>query len=262
MEGHITIYGYISPLQDNDPGMWGEVNLKYVQNQIQNQSEADTLIVHINSMGGDVDEGFAIHDVLRSTGKKIITQVEGMCASIATVIALAGDERRMTENSEFMIHCPMMWAGGTADEVQEQADMLQEVENKVVDFYVKKTGAEKDSIIAMMKEETYLTSEQAKNLGFVTDVVTTMKAVASITPKNKNMTQMTVEDFDKKFDEKSEGWLKKIMKGIRGIKRSEEHTSELQSHSDLVCRLLLEKKKKTHNNTPTSTRLTQELSTN
>lgn len=210
------IYGYISPYQDSDPGQWGEVNLKSIQNQITSQPEADTLVVHINSGGGDVSEGFAIHDVLKATGKKIITQIEGMCASIATVIALAGEERYMTTNSEFMIHCPMMWGGGTADDLQNQADELLKIEDKVLNFYVQKTGSDKEAIQAMMKAETWLTSDQAKELGFITDVMVTMKAVATLNQKQDTMTQMTSEEFDKKWDEKSEGFFSKIMTLIKG----------------------------------------------
>ena len=216
MDGHIFIYGYISPYQDSDPGMYGEVNLKDVQNQIQNQAAADTLVVHINSMGGDVDEGFGIHDVLRATGKTIITQIEGMCASIATVISLAGDKRKITENSEFMIHCPMMWGGGTADDFKAQADLIQKTEDKVLDFYVQKTDGDREAISAMMKDETYLTSDQAKNLGFITEVITTMKAVARINIKKDTMAKMTQEDFDKKFKENETGIVAKIMAAIKG----------------------------------------------
>lgn len=216
MDGHIMVYGYISPYQDDDPGVWGEVNLKSIQNQITNQPEADTLIVHINSGGGDVNEGFAIHDVLRATGKKIITQIEGMCASIATVIALAGDERYMTTNSEFMIHCPMMWGGGTADDLQKQAAELQKVEDRVLDFYVQKTGGDREAIQAMMDAETWLTSEQAKELGFITEVMATMKAVATLNQQKDMSKTMTSEEFDKKWKENSDTLWDKIMNLVKG----------------------------------------------
>jgi ATP-dependent Clp endopeptidase proteolytic subunit ClpP len=212
MEGHIQIYGEILPYQDNDIAQWGGVNLKSVQDQIQNQKEAETLIVHIHSPGGNVDEGFAIHDVLRATGKKIITQIDGMCASTATIIALAGDERRMMENSQFMIHTPFTWAEGDAEDMQKVADLLLNVENRVLDFYAEKTGSDREAIQEMMKEETYLTSDQAKTLNFVTDVVAEVKAIASINKSNYN--QMKKEDVEKIVDEKSGG----IMQMLADIK--------------------------------------------
>ncbi|KKL50856.1 hypothetical protein LCGC14_2301340, partial [marine sediment metagenome] len=179
IEGHINIYGIISPWQDSYAEDYGEVNLRQVDKQIQNNLDAEKLTIHIRSEGGDVDEGFAIYDKLVTHGKEnnvvIETRIEGLCASIATVIAMAGSIRSMTENSDFMIHTPFTWAEGDADDLQKYADQLQIIEDKIIDFYVAKTGAARDSIETMMKEETWLTSDQAKELGFVTDIITTMK---------------------------------------------------------------------------------------
>jgi len=109
-EGHIFIQGIISPWQDKYAEDYGEVNIKQVTQQIQNNKDAEKLIIHIHSPGGDVDEGFGIHDILVAHGKannvEIETSIEGLCASIATVIAMAGSTRMITENSEFMIHNP------------------------------------------------------------------------------------------------------------------------------------------------------------
>jgi ATP-dependent protease ClpP protease subunit len=213
MEGHIFIYGEIIPWQDSDVEEWGCVNLKGVQSQIQNQANADTLIVHINSIGGDVNEGFAIHDVLKASGKKIITQVEGLCASIATIVALAGEERRMTSNSEFMIHCPVMFGGGTAEELQKQAEYLQEWEDKILAFYVEKTGSARNLIEPLYKEETYLFLDKAKELGFITDEVTDFKAVARITQPNNN--KMATQEEIKKQNNLLKS-IKKMVKDLQG----------------------------------------------
>jgi ATP-dependent Clp endopeptidase proteolytic subunit ClpP len=213
MEGHIFIYGEIIPWQDDDVAMYGCVNLKDVQRQIQDQPKADTLLVHINSIGGDVNEGFAIHDVLKASGKKIITQVEGLCASIATIVALAGEERRMTANSEFMIHCPVMWGGGTAEELQKQAEYLQEWEDKILDFYVQNTGSDRGKIKEMYKEETFLTSEEAKEYNFITDIITDLKAVARITQPNNN--KMATQEEIKKQNNLLKS-IKKMVKDLQG----------------------------------------------
>lgn len=218
MEGHITVYGEIIPWQEDDAGKYGGVNLKDISNQINAQSEADTLIVHIHSPGGDVSEGFAIHDLLLASGKKIITQIEGLCASMATVIALAGTERRMAENSEFMIHNPWMFTGGTADEIKKDADLLKGLEDKVLDFYVEKTGSARDDLQAMMKEETWLTFAQAKELGFVNEEINILKAVAKI---NKNHTEMaTTEQLAElqKNQKKQAKFIKMMKKKLFGPK--------------------------------------------
>jgi len=205
MEGHIYVYGVVSPWQEEDSGKYGEVNLKDISNQLTNNKEADTLIIHINSMGGDVYEGFAMHDVIRATGKKIITQAEGLVASIATVVFLAGDERRITENSQLMIHNPWGFAGGNADDVQKYADQLRKEEDRMAAFYSEKTGQTVDDLKAMMNEETYMTADEAISKGFATEKVAQLKAVALI--NNRNMTEKEIND---KIEEKSNSIFSKI----------------------------------------------------
>lgn len=210
-EGHIFIQGIISPWQDKAAEDYGEVNIKQVTQQIQDNADAKKLIVHIHSPGGDVDEGFGIHDILVAHGKdkgiEIETRIEGLCASIATVIAMAGSKRLITENSEFMIHNPWGDAWGDSDDVQKYADQLKAIEDKVIDFYVAKTGGDREAIDQMMKEETWMTAEQAKELGFVTDIITTIKAVAKFKLKN---TVMDTQELNKNIDSKFAELLKKL----------------------------------------------------
>ncbi|MDA8956156.1 Clp protease ClpP [Flavobacteriales bacterium] len=177
---HIYIYGEIISFQDSNIDDYGCVNLKSIKNQIDQQPENDGIVAHIHSIGGDVDEGFAIYDYLKSLGKSITTIIEGNCYSIATIIALAGDERLMTSNSEFMIHNP--WGGtyGDKEDILKYANLLDKVENKIADFYAKKTGADKDTLLALMKDETFMTPEKAVDLKFITSVLDTIKAVAKI----------------------------------------------------------------------------------
>lgn len=205
MEGHIFIYGEIIPWQDEDAPKYGAVNLKDINNQLTNNKEADTLIVHINSMGGAVTEGYAIHDILKASGKTIITQAEGLVASIATVVFLAGEERRITENSQLAIHNPWGFAGGDADDVQKYADQLRKEEDRLAEFYASKTGLTVEDLKAMMSEETYMTADEAIEKGFATSKVEQIKAVALI--NNCNMTEKEIND---KIDEKSESIFSKI----------------------------------------------------
>ena len=186
-QGHIYVYGIISPYQEDNVSQYGEVNSKDIHNQLNNNKEADEFMVHINSMGGDVYEGYAIHDILRATGKKIITQAEGLVASIATVIFLSGDERLITDNSELMVHNPWGITSGDSATVQKYADSLSTEENKLATFYANKTGGDVEEIKAMMKEETYLTADEAISKGFATGKATQIKAVAMLNiNSNKN----------------------------------------------------------------------------
>lgn len=189
---HIYIYGDIGWWQSKDADDWGEVTLKGVRDQYESQKEAESITLHIHSPGGYVTEGFAIHDYIRSLKKPVITIIEGMCYSIATVIALAGDTRMMTSNSDFMIHNP--WGGtmGDSEEVQKYADELKKIEQKVADFYAAKTKITTEEALQLMKDETFMTPEIALEKGFITEIATVMKAVALHKPNSNTMSKDTL----------------------------------------------------------------------
>lgn len=196
----IYIHGDIIPWQDSQSEEWGMVNLKSVTRQIRDAKDdgADTLDVHIHSNGGDVNEGFAIHDALVNSGLAVNTVVDGSCFSIATVIFLAGAKRSISKNAELMIHNPWGFAGGTADDIEKYADQVRDAETKILDFYVEKTGADRESLKAMMDEETFIKADQAVELKFATDVLEPVMAKAkAILPlkgiNNHNMSNLIDE---------------------------------------------------------------------
>ena len=194
--------------------------MKSVKDQIEAQKGFDEILVHIHSDGGDVNEGFAIYDYLKSLGKPVTTQIEGNCFSIATVIALAGDKRTMTSNAEFFIHNPWGWAGGDKEDIQKYADQLEETENKIAEFYASKTNLSSQEALSLMKEESTFTPEQALEKGFITEIQPTMKAVALFKPKNSNskdMDPLTKKEAEKKFS-KFDKVLNKILKTVTGEK--------------------------------------------
>jgi len=175
-ELHIQAYGDVDNAQFSGVSEYGIISLKSIADQIASNPEAEEIIVHIHSRGGDVDEGFAIHDLLQNSGKKITTIIEGLCASIATVIALAGSTRKMTANSSFFIHNPWTFGMGNADELERTSELTRIEEDKLIDFYQKKTSGDREKISNMMKQETKMTPEEAKSLGFITEVLQDSKA--------------------------------------------------------------------------------------
>jgi ATP-dependent protease ClpP protease subunit len=196
----IFIHGDIIPWQDSSSEDWGMVNLKSVTRQLRDAKDdgADTIDVHIHSNGGDVTEGFAIHDVLVNSGMKVNTIVDGSCYSIATVIFLAGSKRSMSKNSQLMIHNPFGFAGGTADDIEKYADQVRDAENKILDFYIEKTGADRDQLSAMMKEETFIEPSMAVEMKFATEILEPVlaKAKAILSLKginNHNMSNLLDE---------------------------------------------------------------------
>ena len=187
VEHDVYIYGEIGTgWQAEDMDSWGVVTLSNIRDQIKAGKDADVLNIHIHSNGGGVDEGFAIYDVLKTSGKEIRVFVEGMCASIATVIMLAGTERNMTENSTMLIHLPTAGFYGTSDEIEKGAEMLKEINEKIIGLYMKFATVDQEAIEALMDAEERITAEKAKELGFITNIVSTLKAVAYYKPINRD----------------------------------------------------------------------------
>ena len=209
---HIYIYGDIGCWQSKDATEWGEVTLTSVRDQYESQKNAETITLHIHSPGGYVTEGFAIHDYIRSLGKPVTAIIEGMCYSIATVIALAGDKRIMTSNSDFMIHNPWGMTGGDSNEVQKYADDLKELEQKVANFYAAKTNITSEKALELMKAETFMKPEEALKEGFITEIASVMKAVAVYKPKTEN--KMSKKVLSK---EEAETMLDKAVQKIKSL---------------------------------------------
>lgn len=165
----IDIFGAIG-IQD----FWDDtpaVDLKSVKAQIDANKDATEIIVNISSPGGSVDEGFAIHDYLVNCGKNVTTRITGLCASIATVIAQAGNTIQITKNSQFMIHNPYTYIEGDADALKKGAEDLQKYEDRIASFYSEKTGMSVDDLDVLMKAETWMTAQEALDSGFVTEII-------------------------------------------------------------------------------------------
>jgi len=190
---HIYIYGIIDDFQEQSEGY---VNLNSIRKQLEIQKDFDKIDVHIHSDGGYVSEGFAIYDYLRSQGKPITTKVEGNCYSIATVIALAGDKRIMTSNASFFVHCPWGMAGGDANDIQKYADDLAKEEDNLAEFYKDKTNLSKEKALDLMKKEEFITPKDALDMGFITEIEDTVKAVAlyKINSKKNNMSNKNLNE--------------------------------------------------------------------
>lgn len=131
---------------------------------------AKTINLRINSPGGSVFDGTAIYNALRAHPAKVVAHIDGVAASIASVIALAGDEVRMAANAFFMIHNPWGVTVGDAAEMRKMADVLDKIGGTLAATYSAKCGKPKDEVQALLDAETWMTAEEAKAFGFV-DVV-------------------------------------------------------------------------------------------
>lgn len=192
MTGHIFIYGGIGTEA-------GEVSIANVKSQIEANKSASDYTVHIISQGGDVFEGYGIYNILKNTGKKIETHVEGLCASIATLVAFAGEKIVMNRTSEFMIHNPSISdLRGDARDIRNVADQLDKIKELLIDVSGRRAARNgkpisKEQLWALYDNETWLTAEQTKNeFGFADEVVDAIKAAAKINYLNfKKMAKET-----------------------------------------------------------------------
>jgi len=131
------------------------------------------VLVRINSPGGDVWDGTAIYNAFSSHKGGIVTvRIEGIAASMASVIAMAGKPVQAYDNTMLMIHSAWSFTAGNQYELAEMADLLSKVDVNILSAYQEKTKKSKKDLSEMMKATTYLTAKKAKELGFVDEIVT------------------------------------------------------------------------------------------
>ena len=195
------------------------------------KSYKDTpMSLHINCVGGDVFEGMAIYNVLKKRTAKTTVYIEGIAASMGSVIALAGDEVIMAENSLFMIHNAWGGAMGEATEIRKTAALLDKISGEIADIYTKKTNLPYNRVKEMMDEETWLSADEAYNLGFIDSISDAIKVAAKYdVSKFKNITDKEIQNKlsvnlkSKKMTEELKNWFNaKVEEIIAKVKVSDE----------------------------------------
>lgn len=145
-------------------GFWGVTARDFMQQLAA--IDAPTLRVRINSPGGDVFDGLAIYNALENYPGTVECYVDGLAASAASFIALAGDSVTMAPNAFMMIHKAWGFVIGNSDEMMETAGLLAKVDAQLAALYAEETGKPADEIMALMAAETWFTAEEAKAAGF------------------------------------------------------------------------------------------------
>lgn len=141
--------------------------------------ETDTVNVHINTYGGDVFEGISIFNILRASEKNIITIVDGIAASAGSLIFLAGDQKKMPDNTQLMIHNPWTYAAGNANDLEKVVDMLRTTESAMTKTYMESFVGTEEEIKELLDSEKFMTAEEAKTFGFVDEIITKQPEDAS-----------------------------------------------------------------------------------
>mgnify|MGYP002376153372 CR=1 FL=1 len=143
-------------------------------------------IVRINSPGGDVFTGIAIYNALRRYAGGVDIIIDSLCASIASVIALAGKNRTSAKGSMWMIHRAMTFAWGNQDDIGKALAMLQAGDKTMSGIYSEATGKDEEEITKLMSAETWFTADEAVEFGLATktDGVATEKPQVAAWFKN------------------------------------------------------------------------------
>lgn len=171
----IYLYGVIG-------GDWfGEgVTAKQFADDLKALGSVKTIDLRINSEGGSVFDGKAMYSLLNEHPAKIVVHIDGLAASAASFVAMAGDEIEIAEGGFVMIHNAYMVAIGDAREMRRAADMLDTVNNTVIDVYVSRTKGERKAIAKMMDDETWMTGADAVKNGFADRMVENLKVAAAV----------------------------------------------------------------------------------
>ncbi len=163
-------------------GGWGISARRFTEDLIS-LGNINHINLHIHSPGGEVFEGIAIYNQLKNHNATITVYIDGLAASMASVIAMVGTEIIMPTNAMMMIHKPWGVSRGDANDMRDYADLLDKVENVLIPAYMEKTGKTKEEIEAMLGEETWLTAEECVEHGFANTVIEPVKAMASLSSK-------------------------------------------------------------------------------
>lgn len=172
------------------------------------------ITLRLNSPGGSVFEGLGIYNLLKAHPANITTYIDGIAASIASVIAMSGDKIIMPENAMMMIHDPSGLIMGTAENMRKMADTLDKIKESIKTAY-KRTNMTDEDIDRMMSEETWMTAADAVSKGFADEVVESVKIAAhfdfdklgfkhppmAVFNKHKEVSAMTKEQIQAQYPE-------------------------------------------------------------
>ena len=136
---------------------------------LQDHSGAD-VVINLDSPGGSVSDGMAIYNAMMSYSGKITVKIDTIAASIASVIACAADHVIINSNAQFMIHRAWTVAMGNSTDFRGLIEQLDVLDGMIADVYVERTGADKEALMDMMEAETFLSAEQALEMGFADEV--------------------------------------------------------------------------------------------
>lgn len=160
-------------------GAWG-VSAKSFMEDLKGLSGINDITLRLNSPGGNVFDGMAIYNQIKQHEAQVTVYVDGLAASMGSVIAMAGDLVVMPENAMMMIHNPWTMAVGDAEELRNNADLLEKIKKAMISAYTNKSGLSEEEVSSIMDEETWYTGAEAVAIGFADEHHESVDIAASI----------------------------------------------------------------------------------
>lgn len=198
--------------------------------------EASQIDLHINSPGGDVFDGITIYNLLKQHSAKITTYIDGLAASIASVIALAGDRVLMAENAIYMVHNPWGFSMGDANDMRKTADVLDKIRGSMTTTYMSKTGKTEDEIVAVLDDETWMDAQEAHEFGFVDEITEKMDlaACAKFVPVMNKLGFKHIPKFNSKKELPPEKDLERVLRDAGQLSRKAAKSILAKGYSETL----------------------------
>lgn len=147
----------------------GSLSSAYIQSELEAAAGQD-VEVHISSVGGSAFDAIAIYDLFKKYTGNITTYIDALAASAASIVAMGGKKVVMSKYALLMIHKPMVGSGGNADELLKDVQMLNIVQSRLAQIYMDKTGLDGVEVNSLINAVTWLSADQALDLGFIDQV--------------------------------------------------------------------------------------------
>ena len=215
----------------------GNLSASVVVPLIEAVPEDEEILVKINSVGGFVFDGWAIYNALKAHKAKVVVRIDGLAASIASIIAMAGDEVNICQAAMLMIHKPTVdgfWMGSVdAETLKKEANALDQIQAVLNSIYVSKTGMDAAAIDGMINAETWITPDVAKALGFADSILGTISNEVIETTLSENI----FKHVFKNANAQTMAYANKTIKVNKENKNMDNVKEALEKHNTLLTEI-------------------------
>ena len=216
-ENELSLYIYddvTDQIYDWWTGEENKSNSQYIANRLDENPNAEKINIYINSYGGDVKEGLAIYNLLKRHPARVFVFIDGFACSVASVIAMSGDEITIGENALMMIHHAWTCACGNPNELRKVADDLEVIDKAATGTYLSRAGDKltSEKLSKLLDDETWLDAEQALEYGLADKIAGREENEETKAQNRLNAAKQAAEDDAKiKMQERNN----KIMNALR-----------------------------------------------